>query len=226
MNTWGIVNSFGIFQAYYTTVLPGHTASEISWIGSLQVFLTFCIGAFTGRFTDAGFFRPVQIIGTCFVTLGVFTASAATQYWQLILAQGICMGLGNGFLFTPAISVVSTYFEKRRSLAIGLAAAGSTTGGLIYPAMARQLLSSVGFGWTMRAMGFVQLATLIFCNVVMRQRLPPRRSGSLVEWGAFKEAEYTLYALGMFFVRLLALPTYYLPLYLSPGPWSHNHPSS
>ncbi|KAI1082591.1 MFS general substrate transporter [Whalleya microplaca] len=198
MNTWGFINSFGVFQAYYTTLL-NRPPSDISWIGSIQVFLTFFIGTFTGRMTDAGFFRPVLLCGTAFMTLGIFTTSAATQYWQLILSQGICMGIANGCMFCPAISTVSTYFSKKRSLAIGITACGSVTGGLVFPAMARQLLPTVGFGWAVRCIGFVQLATLLFANAFMKSRLPPRRTGSLVEWGAFKELEYTFYATGMFF---------------------------
>ncbi|KAI0836179.1 MFS general substrate transporter [Hypoxylon sp. FL0890] len=198
MNTWGFINSFGVFQTYYVSEL-GRPPSDVSWIGSIQVFLTFFIGTFTGRLTDAGFFRPVVICGTIFMTLGIFTTSVATQYWQLILSQGLCMGVGSGCIFCPAISTVSTYFNKKRSLAIGVTACGSVTGGLVFPAMARQLLPSVGFGWAVRAIGFVQLGTLIFTIVFMKSRLPPRRSGSLVEWGAFKELEYTFYAVGMFF---------------------------
>ncbi|RYP80291.1 hypothetical protein DL770_006290 [Monosporascus sp. CRB-9-2] len=198
MDTWGVINSFGVFQSYYLSLL-GRPPSDISWIGSIQVFLTFFIGTFTGRFTDAGFFRPVLLCGTIFTAIGIFTTSAATEYWQLLLSQGICMGIGSGCLFCPAVSTISTYFSKKRSLAIGIAASGSATGGLIFPAMARQLLPTVGFGWAVRAIGFVQLATLLFANVFMKSRLPPRRAGSLVEWGAFRELEYTFYAVGMFF---------------------------
>ncbi|KAK8116312.1 major facilitator superfamily transporter [Apiospora sp. TS-2023a] len=132
MNTWGFINSFGVFQTYYTNLL-GRSPSEVSWIGSIQVFLTFFIGTFAGRITDAGFFRPVLACGTFFLILGIFTTSAATTYWQLLLSQGLCMGLGSGLLFTPAISVVSTYFDKKRSLAIGITASGSVSGGLIFP---------------------------------------------------------------------------------------------
>ncbi|KAI6088271.1 MFS general substrate transporter [Hypoxylon rubiginosum] len=198
MNTWGFINSFGVFQAYYTAQL-GRPPSDISWIGSIQVFLTFFIGTFTGRMTDAGFFRPVLVCGVVFMTVGIFCTSAATSYWQLILSQGLCMGIGSGCIFCPAISTVSTYFHKKRSLAIGITACGSVTGGLVFPAMARQLLPTVGFGWAVRAIGFVQLGSMLFVLAFMRSRLPPRRSGSLVEWGAFRELEYTFYAAGMFF---------------------------
>ncbi|KAI2627549.1 MFS general substrate transporter [Hypoxylon sp. NC1633] len=198
MNTWGFINSFGVFQAYYVSQL-NRPPSDVSWIGSVQIFLTFFVGTFTGRMSDAGFFRPLLIAGTVFMTIGIFTTSVATQYWQLVLSQGICMGIGSGCIFCPAISTVSTYFSKKRSLAIGITASGSVTGGLVFPAMARQLLPTAGFGWAVRAIGFVQLATMIFATACTKSRLPPRRSGSLVEWGAFRELEYTFYAAGMFF---------------------------
>lgn len=39
-NTWGLVNTFGVYQTYYQLdLLSSSTPSEISWIGSLQVFL-------------------------------------------------------------------------------------------------------------------------------------------------------------------------------------------
>jgi hypothetical protein len=38
--------------------------SDISWIGSIQVFLLFFIGTFTGRLTDAGYFRQVFMVGS------------------------------------------------------------------------------------------------------------------------------------------------------------------
>ena len=199
MNTWGFINSFGVFQTYYADALHRPPA-DISWIGSLQVFLLFFIGTWTGRVTDAGFFKPIFLLGAAFQILGIFTAAVSTQYWQLILAQGICMGIGNGCLFCPTLSTLSTYFSKHRSIAIGISACGSATGGLIFPAMARELIPRVGFPWAMRAIGFIQLASLVVALLVMKQRLPPRKTGPLVEWTAFKELPYTFYAIGAFFV--------------------------
>lgn len=108
-------------------------------------------------------------------------------------------------LFCPSLSLLSTYFSKKRSLAIGCAAAGSATGGMIFPAMVQQLLPRVGFPWTMRAVGFIQLFCLLVCNLGMRTRIPPRRSGALVDWASFKEAPYSLFATGMFFVSAFFL---------------------
>jgi MFS family permease len=131
--------------------------------------------------------------------------SLSTQYWQLFLAQGVCLGLGNGCLFCPMISLASTYFSKKRSLAIGVVACGSATGGLAFPAMVQRLLPKAGFGWTLRALGFVRQACLVTCLIFAKQRLPPRRASPIVEWAAFKELPYTLFATGIFFVSTTTL---------------------
>lgn len=86
--TWGWVNSYGAFQSYYTLSL-GLPASTISWIGSVQNFLTFFIGAFSGRLLDAGLFVPTLMVGAVIQILGIFFMSLSTKYWQLMITQGI-----------------------------------------------------------------------------------------------------------------------------------------
>lgn len=142
----------------------------------------------------------IAVFGTILTLLGMFMASLSTQYWQLFLAQGICVGLGAGCLFCPALAIVSTYFSSRKMLAIGICACGSATGGLVYPAMFQQLIPQLGYGWTMRALGFTTMACLVVCNILARPRLPPHTTGPMVELAAFKETSYSLFAIGIFLV--------------------------
>ncbi|ATY64748.1 Major facilitator superfamily general substrate transporter [Cordyceps militaris] len=196
--TWGWANSFGSFQAYYTTLLD-RSPSEVSWIGSLNVFLLFFVGTFTGRLTDAGHFRAVFLVGSVLLAVGIFATAQCTTYVQLLLAQGVCIGIAHGCLFCPTLAVLSTYFHRRRALALGIAACGSATGGLVFPSMVRQLLPRVGFPWTVRAIGFVQIAVIAVANLGIRTRIRPRKTGPIVEWPAFQELEYTFYAAAAFF---------------------------
>ncbi|KAK6196495.1 hypothetical protein LQW54_011488 [Pestalotiopsis sp. IQ-011] len=212
----GNINSFGVYETYYVELL-NRSHADVAWIGSVQVFLVFFIGAFSGRLTHAGYFRPVfgkhnsavspmtessliAAFGTVLTLLGMFMTSLATKYWQLFLAQGICVGLGAGCMFCPALAIVSTYFKKNKMLAIGCCACGSATGGLIYPAMFQQLIGQIGHGWTMRALGFTTTGCQIVANLLARPRLPPRSTGPIVELAAFAEASYTLFAMGIFLV--------------------------
>jgi len=199
MTTLGYLTAFGSFQTYYETTL-GVSSSTISWLGSVQIFLLFFIGTFTGRALDAGLFRPVYIAGSVLQILGIFTTSCATTYWQLFLSQGLCMGLANGLHFCPTMGLVSTYFAKRRSLVIGIGALGSCTGGVVFTILIQQLLPKIGFGWTVRIIGFIMVAINLITITFYRTRLPPRRSGPLVEWAALTEAPYVLYSAGCFFM--------------------------
>ncbi|KAL4864983.1 major facilitator superfamily domain-containing protein [Aspergillus spectabilis] len=193
----GFLACFGVFQSYYTETL-GRTPSDISWVGSIQIFLLFFIGTFSGRATDAGYFKITLTIGAVLELFSIFMTSLCTKYWQLFLAQGIGQGIGCGLMFCPTIALTPTYFSKNRSVAIGIVASGSATGGLVFPAVVMRLLPRLGYGWTMRTLGFISLATLTPCLIFLRQRLPPRRSGPLVEWSAFKEPAYSFFAIGMF----------------------------
>jgi MFS family permease len=198
INGWGYLSSFGLFQSYYTSTLDV-TPSAVSWIGSMQIFLVYLVGTFSGRALDAGHFHKTLALGSFLQIIAVFTTSVSTSYWQLFLAQGVCKGLGDGLVFCPTVSLVATYFSTKRSLAMAMTASGGATGGIIFPLIAQQLLPKVGFGWTVRTMGFVMLFNTVVILSIARVRLPPRKSGPLIDWNAFREPSYTLFCIGMFF---------------------------
>lgn len=131
---------------------------------------------------------------------GIFMTSLSKTYVEILLAQGVCVGLGNGLVFVPSLTLASTYFLKNRSLALGFAASGSATGGLVFPAIAQQLLPKVGFAWTIRVMGFVMMAGMLTAAIIFKPRLPPRKTGPIVEWTAFAELPYLFFCMSAFFL--------------------------
>ncbi|KAF2031738.1 MFS general substrate transporter [Setomelanomma holmii] len=199
MNTWGFVNSFGAFQPYYETILP-EPPSTISWIGSVQACLLFALGMFSGRALDRGWFRPTVAIGIVVQILGMFALSAARTYYQFLLTQGFCTGIGGGIFFVPIMGLCSTYFSTHRGMALGIVTSGNSFGGIIYPLVVRQMLDKVGFGWTVRVLGFLNVASLLVVIAFMKPRLPPRKTGPLVDWIAFRDGPYCLHVLGMCFL--------------------------
>ena len=212
-NTWGYVNSYGAFQDYYVEAL-NRPPSDVAWIGSIATWLTYAIGTFSGRATDAGYLKPTVLMGSILLVAGVFLTSISTQYWQIFLAQGLCQGIGNGLLFTPAMALLPTYFDKNRSWAIGISACGNATGGMVFPAIFRSLLPAIGFAWTVRVIGLVMLLLQAIAVYTLRPRILPRRVGSIVDWPALKEIPYTLFAVAYFLVLWGAyIPQYYISSY-------------
>lgn len=127
--TRGLINAFGVYQTYYEIgFLSNQSPSNISWIGSIQAFLLMIVGAVTGPLYDAGYFYYLISTGSFLVTFGLMMTSLCTEYWQVMLAQAICIGLGCGCIFVPSIAILPQYFAKRKAFATGIAASGSGLG--------------------------------------------------------------------------------------------------
>ncbi|PCG98252.1 Major facilitator superfamily domain, general substrate transporter [Penicillium occitanis (nom. inval.)] len=198
-NSWGLINTWGAFQTYYEEQILAHeSASTISWIGSIESFLLMFIGVVAGPLFDAGYLWILLPFGSFMVVFGYMMTSLATEYYQVMLAQGICVGIGAGFLFVPSVALLPQYFRKKRALANGLAASGSSFGGVIYPIMFDQLQRRVGFPWATRAIAFVSLGTCTFSCLVLRARFLPTERRSLIQLSAFKETQYSLFCLALF----------------------------
>ena len=129
----GIINSFGVYQTYYATgILSSESPSNISWIGSIQAFLLLLVGIATGPIYDAGHFQFLIRLGSFLTVFGLMMTSISTEYYQVMLAQGICVGLGSGCLFVPSFAIIPQYFSTRKALATGIAASGSSLGVYLY----------------------------------------------------------------------------------------------
>ncbi|KAG6380143.1 major facilitator superfamily domain-containing protein [Boletus reticuloceps] len=134
-----------IFQAYYEEViLSNESPSDIAWIGSVQYALVFLPGLVTGRLFDIGYFKMPYFFASCLLVACTFLVAECKVYWQFLLAQGLGIGLASGILFGPALGIVSHWFSKRRGLALGVTAIGSSVGGTVFPIAAQKLIPEVG----------------------------------------------------------------------------------
>lgn len=216
VDTWGLVNTFGVFQAYYEReLLTGVSASDISWVGSLQGALLMMGGAISGPLYDAGYFKHELLVGIFLIVLGQFMTSLATQYWHIVLAQGICIGIGCGLTFLPSTAILSQYFHRRRAFVMGIASTGSPLAGVLLPIAFARLEPRIGFGWTCRVFAFVLLALSVIPAVFMHARAPPSgKMRSIVDMSAFKDGAFVLIMAGSFFGFLtLYVAFFYIQLF-------------
>ncbi|KAI1633476.1 major facilitator superfamily transporter [Biscogniauxia mediterranea] len=172
--TVGFLNAFGVFQEYYKTYLPGKTDFDISWIGSVSIFLLYIGAPIAGFLVDRTGPTILICAGSVGQLLALFLASLCTQYYQIFLTQGILLGASMSFIFCPAVAAVSRRLPDRRGLALGLAIGGSSVGGIVWPIMLDQLLYSriVSFGWLMRAVAFTMLPLLSVACVAIIDTQP------------------------------------------------------
>jgi len=170
------MNAFGVYQDFYVReFLSDKSSSQISWIGSTQVFLLMGAGLFTGRLFDRGYFYHLVWSGCILTVFSLFMLSLTKQgqYYQVFLAHGVGMGIASGLSFIPAIAVLAHHFSDphERAKMMMIIASGSSVGGLVHPIMLNHLFhDSLGFHNGVRVSAGMNTALLIIALVLMRAK--------------------------------------------------------
>lgn len=132
-----------------------------------------------------------------------------------MLAQGVLMGITMGLIQFPCMAAVMQYFDKKRAAALGLVVSGSSIGGVVIPIALSKMLNGteLGFGWSVRIIGFILIPLLGFSCMTVRSRLPPRKTTWFIG-AAFKDPRFSLIVAALFFMFIgMLAPLFYIPTY-------------
>ncbi|KAI0154155.1 major facilitator superfamily domain-containing protein [Xylariaceae sp. FL1272] len=216
-SSYGFVTSIGVFQGFYEeNYLHEYSSSSIAWILSIQAFLVSAAAPFAGPTFDRQGPRLLIGVGSLLIVLGLMTLSVSREYYQIFLSQSISSGLGMGMIFHGCVNSVSTWFLKKRGLALGISSSGAGVGGVLIPIIFDRLVVQIGFPWTVRVLGFIILGLQIVAFLTVRSRLdhkgrPPFRITMFAK--PFRDRAFVLDALAGFFGFLGTLiPFNYLKL--------------
>ncbi|KAK4543913.1 hypothetical protein LTR36_004687 [Oleoguttula mirabilis] len=213
---FGYMNTIGIYQAYLAEhQLSHYSESTTGWIFSLYIFLAFFCGLQIGPIFDAHGPKMLVRVGTVLLLLSIFLLGLCTKYWHFIMVFSILGGIGTSLTFTPCVSAIGHFFHKGRANATGIAAAGGSVGGVIFPLMLQSLFPKVGWAWATRIQGFIFIILLIFANLLIRSRLPPKPGGSVLpDFTIFRQPAFMLVTVGTYFLEWgLFIPITYLASY-------------
>jgi MFS family permease len=206
-HTWGLNSSYGVFLAYYLThnIFPRATYLEFAFVGSLSIACALLVSPVATIFTRKYGTRTTLFTGVMLETASLIGASFGYEIWHLFLSQGVCFGFGMGFLFVGSVGIVPQWFTTQRSLANGIATAGSGLGGLVYSLAAGAMIPSIGLAWTFRVLGIVAFVVNSVCALLVRDRNKAIGSSQLAfDVQLFKRPEYLL-LLGKSSCRMFAL---------------------
>ena len=120
----------------------------------------------------------------------------------------------------PAVSVIPQWFRRRKGVAYSFVGAGSSLGGVIYPIVARKLIPQVGyaaylrsssapnhrhcrFQWTMRTIGFMQLALLIPTCLFIARNFPPKKNLPPLSLVHYRNPAFSFYCAAAFIAYLV-----------------------
>ncbi|KAK2733817.1 MFS monocarboxylate [Colletotrichum kahawae] len=217
MPSFGFIQSVGTVQAYLQeNQLEQYSARDVGWITGVYTFLTMFLGIQTGPLVDVhGPTYLAPLAAACTIPM-FFLLAECKIYWHLILCLGVLGGIGNAFSTTIGIAVIGKIFHRRRGLAMGIALAGSSTGGIIFPLALRQTFPTWGWRWSMRALGFIVLGIMLlgiaclspFSRLVSKAQDKTRSIGlskksAAMDFSAFRSVPFSLITGAIFLLEFV-----------------------
>ncbi len=211
--SFGIAYSFGAFlEPMAAEFGAGRGATSVFF--ALTSLTYFGLGALSGVAVDRYGPRRVLLVGALALGAGLAATSQAGELWIGLLTYGLGVGVGVACAYVPMVAVVSGWFERRRTLAIGVAVTGIGLGTLTVAPLAAALIGELGWRTTHLVLGLVGAAVLVVCALVVTR--PPVQAGpaALTVREAVRNRDYRrLYlASGLLSVALF-VPFVHLPGY-------------
>jgi len=113
--------------------------------------------------------RRVVMFGAVMVAAGLWL-SASGGLFELYTGHGVLMGLfGTSCMFSPLLTYVSRWFEKRRGAAVALISSGQSVAGALWPPLLQLGIDTIGWRHTMMMFGvFVAVAAISVTALFLR----------------------------------------------------------
>jgi MFS family permease len=165
--TFGIAYSFGAFLLPVSDEL-GAGRGATAAVFSLTTLAFFGLGGLSGPAVDRVGPRPVVLVGAVALGLGLLLTSRATSLWQAYLGHGLGVGLAVACCYVPLVAVVGGWFERRRTVAVGVAVSGIGLGTLVGAPAAAALIEAVGWRQAYLVLGGVGVLVLLVCAALVR----------------------------------------------------------
>ncbi|PYI05526.1 MFS transporter [Aspergillus sclerotiicarbonarius CBS 121057] len=172
VHTWGINGSYGVFLSYYmdNNVYPGTSSLAYAFIGGLAIGCAYLMAPVTVYLIRTYGTHATLIGGILIQTAGLILASFTTHVYQLFLTEGVCFGIGMGIIYMTYLGIPAQWFDKKRSIANAIPAAGAGIGGVIYSLAIESMIENLGLPWTFRTLALVSLAANLVSAAFLRDR--------------------------------------------------------
>jgi MFS family permease len=149
----------------------GWNDEQISTALALRLILFGLFGPFAAAFMNRFGVRSVIICALGLIATGLLASMAMTSLWQLILLWGIVVGLGTGLTaMVLAATVATRWFNHRRGLVLGMLAASSATGQLVFLPLIAEFTARYGWRAALIFVSAMLGLTAIVALLLMRDR--------------------------------------------------------
>ncbi len=167
----------GIGMWCLTVALPivqvdlGVSRADISFAYTMNMLGFFAGGVLAGRLVDRRGIVVTAILSAVGLSLG-FALAPTTSSLTLFAAAQILIGFSAAATFAPLVADVSHWFEKRRGVAVAIAASGNYIAGAIWPPVVELMIRDYGWRTTYLSAAALCLATMIPLALTLKRRPP------------------------------------------------------
>lgn len=124
----------------------GWTTDELSSVFAVRFALFGLLGPFAAVFIGRFGLRRIMVVAAIFIAVSMVLATGITQLWQLFLLWGLVLGCGTGLTaLVLGAMVANRWFTSNRGLVVGLFAASTATGQLIFLPIAAWMIETMGW---------------------------------------------------------------------------------
>jgi MFS family permease len=124
----------------------GWTRASISLAIGINIFVYGFLGPFIAAAMQRFGIRRIVMAALALLSATVAASTLITQEWQFILTWGLLVGIGSGSTAMVLGAMIATrWFTERRGLVMGVLAASTATGQLIFLPMLAAVVGSAGW---------------------------------------------------------------------------------
>jgi MFS family permease len=149
----------------------GVSRADISFAYSLNMLGFFAGGVAAGRLVDRRGIVPTAILSAIGLAAGFALAPTASSLMLFTAAQ-VLIGFSASATFAPLVADISHWFQKRRGVAVAIAASGNYIAGALWPPIVELLIHDHGWRATYATAGVFSLVTMIPLALGLRRRPP------------------------------------------------------
>ena len=154
------------------------------------------------------------LVGAVAIGAGLVVTSRAASLGIALAAYGLGVGIGVACAYVPMVALVGAWFERRRTLALGVAVAGIGLGTLTIPPATAALIEEVGWRDSYLVLAAVGAGALVLCALAAAPAPVNARAVSASLGEALRDREYRrLYVATALLGVPLFVPFVYLPSY-------------
>nr|XP_031846275.1 uncharacterized protein LOC116432917 [Nomia melanderi] len=162
----GVSFSFGLLYIEFLHEF-GASKSKTAWIGSLFMAVPLLSGPIMSALVDRYGCRSMTILGGLISGFGFVLSCFSNTIEVMYLTFGVIAGLGLGLCYVTAVVSIAYWFDKKRTLAVGLGACGTGIGTFVYAPMTTFFIEEYGWRGTCLLLAGT-FFNMIVCGTVMR----------------------------------------------------------